>query len=287
MLSKPKAGRVWLSWGRYALLLAVLAAGAVAGLPPLSEALAQEAPATLGLIVISVGGSSDDYGYESGEYGSLVSGTWPGELFNDGNDRAVDAIKEDGDGHWYFIYSRGATYDWQSDQEQLNEITVDVTYEDGIDDRSFVLGGFISQRSGNYTLELAPPLPSRDWADRNGEEIAFEFRRHRPQAEPPVLPPELTNPTATATSFVEFLTETTPGGPVMAQTLIVILVYLMFILRAPATPWGVMLSAIVLILTPWIPVVFGYGSTIAAAIILANVGSGAFTYKAFVARTES
>ena len=47
------------------------------------------------------------------------------------------------------------------------------------------------------------------------------------------------------------------------------------------------MAAIVLVMTPWIPVFFGYGSTLAAVIILVNVAAGAFTYKVFAARTES
>ena len=60
----------------------------------------------------------------------------------------------------------------------------------------------------------------------------------------------------------------------------------MFMARAPQTPWGVMMASVVLILTPWAPVMFGIGDTIAASIVFVNVLSGAFVYKVFAARTE-
>ena len=40
-------------------------------------------------------------------------------------------------------------------------------------------------------------------------------------------------------------------------------------------------------LTPWVPVIFGYGSTIAASINFVNIAVGAFAYKVFVARAEA
>ncbi len=93
--------------------------------------------------------------------------------------------------------------------------------------------------------------------------------------------------TLTATAYIEFLSATTPGGPVMAQTLVVILVYAAFLFKAPATPTGLIMAAIVLILTPWVPVLFGYGSTIAASINMVNIVVGALIYRVFAARTES
>ena len=72
----------------------------------------------------------------------------------------------------------------------------------------------------------------------------------------------------------------------MAQVMIVIIVFVMFIFKAPATPMGVLMTSIVLMMTPWIPMLFGFGETIAAVIILVNLATGAFAYKAFAARTE-
>ena len=241
-----------------------------------------------GLLVFDVGNSSGLYGYRDGAFGSLVYGDFPGDLFGDGNDRTVEEIYEDADGYWFLVYSGGTTQDWNDDDEDLIEIQVKVIYEDGRDERAFVLAGFIEAREGNYTLKLDPPLPrERDWDTRDGEEVAMEFRQHRTQALATTTPSILTEPAGSAGSFVEFLSESTPGGPVMAQTLMVILVYVMFLYQAPATPWGILLTSVVLVMTPWVPVLFGYGSTIAAGIILVNVLAGAYSYKVFAARTES
>ena len=146
------------------------------------EVLDLREAAVLGTVVIEVGNSGDDYGYETGAFGSLESGQFPGALFGDGNARNVDQIYEDEDGYWYLAYLGGAANAW-NDQEHLNEISIDVTCEDGRDARAFVLGGFIEDRNGN-TLKLDPPLPSRDWDSRSGEEVAFRFRRHVGQTAP-------------------------------------------------------------------------------------------------------
>ena len=97
----------------------------------------------LGRIVITVGHSGGNYGYDSGSYGARVSGSFPGGLFGDGNSRTVAEIYEDADGNWYLTYSGGAADDWNDDQEHLDEILVEVEYQDDRDLRSFVLGGFI------------------------------------------------------------------------------------------------------------------------------------------------
>ena len=240
-------------------------------------------------VVVDIGhgsGANDDqYGYDAGAFGTLDSGSFPGALFGDGNSRTVAEIYEDEDGYWFLTYSGGLANDWQ-DQEHLDEITVRVTYEDGVDSRSFVLGGFIDSRLGQRGLKLDPPLPNRDWDSRDGEDVIIDFQ-HRSQDVSPVTPRALTKPAGAEDSFVEFLSETTPGGPLMAQTLIVILVYVMFVFGAPSSPWGIILSAVVLIMTPWVPVLFGYGSTMAASIIMVNVLTGAYAYKVFAARTEA
>ena len=69
----------------------------------------------VGTIVIAVGGSGPDYGYKRGSYGSLDSGSFPGDLFGDTNSRDVDAIYEDADGFWYFTYRGGLGGDWNTD----------------------------------------------------------------------------------------------------------------------------------------------------------------------------
>ena len=241
----------------------------------------------LGRIVTTVGRRGGLYGFDSGAYGHLDGGSFPGALFRDGASRTVAEVYEDADGYWYFTYSGGLANDWLDVPEELDEITVNVAYEDGRDARSFVLGGFIDSRPGNRGLKLDPPLPARDWGSRNAQEVAIEFRRHQSQATAQVFPPPSTEPPADPGSFVDWLQETTPGGGVVAQMLIVIVVYVMFMFKAPPTTTGVIIGAICLILTPWVPTFFGFGDPILAAIMFVNVLAGAFSYKAFVARTEA
>ena len=107
---------------------------ALAALAGVVEAQSVPAPR----VVITVGGIGSDYGYDSGSYGTLVSGAFPGDLFADGNSRAVAGIYEDTDADWHFVYSGGTESGWTAD---LDDITVTVTYEDGRDTRAFVLGG--------------------------------------------------------------------------------------------------------------------------------------------------
>ena len=269
------------------LVLALLVALAVA----LGARPAQAQTGVLGRIVITVGGNGGDYGYDSGSYGTLDSGIFPGALFGDGDSRTVDEIYEDDNGYWYFTYSGGTADGW-NDRANLEEITVEVEYEDGRDSRSFVLGGFIEDRPGSRGLKLAPPLPSRDWDDNDGEEVVLSFRRHGADPVAPVTPPGLTEPIAERGSFVEFLVDTTPGGPVVFQSLLTIFVYCAYLFsvykrKERPSVFEVLLAAMVLCLTPWIPTFWSIGDPIAGVIILANLANGAFVYKAFFARTEA
>ena len=240
----------------------------------------------LSRIVFVVGaGQGGRYGYSSPDsYGTLVSGFNRGLLADD-TDRTVAKIYEDNDGFWYFFYSGGDKDQWLSNQDALDAITVTVFYEDGRDERHFVLGGFIEEVLTGNGLKLDPPIPSRDWESRDTQEVAIEFRRYI-AAVLPTDPVVLVDPPGTEGSFVRFLSETTPGGPIVGQSLIVIIVYIMFLRGAPSTPMGIIMSAVVLILTPWVPVLFGYGDPLAAGIIFVNVLAGAYCYKVFVARTE-
>ena len=274
----PMTSRVPLLLVLTALLLAV-------ALVTTQPAEAQEAGA-LGRVVLTMGRSGSNYGYDSGSYGTLDSGRFPGDLFGDGNERAIAEFYEDNDGYWYLTYSGGAANDWNVDDEHLNEILIEVEYSDGVDTRSFVLGGFISDRPGSRGLKLDPPIPSRDWNSRNGQEVAITFTRHTSQAVR-IVPEAIAPPSGRANSLVEFISDTTPGGPVMAQTLIVLLVYTFLIIKCPSTPRGLIGCAIALILTPWGPVVLGFGDQIAAVIIFVNVAAGAYAYKAYVDRTQA
>ena len=227
----------------------------------------------LGRIIIRVGSSSDDHGFSSG-YGALVSGTWPGRLMGDGNDRTVAGIYEDGDGYWYFAYSGGTASNWQSVQEEVDVVTVNVTYENEKDSRSFVLGGFIVGRVGDYILKLAPPIPSRDWDSRDGQLVVFDFRLRSGPVTPPVLPPPLAGPPGGG-GGVPGLLASTPGGPVVVQLLITVgvTVFLLF-LPGLTGQWKVLIVLGSLALTPWIPAVIGYGSYILSTIMTVVVAAG-------------
>ena len=62
------------------------------------------------------------------------------------------------------------------------------------------------------------------------------------------------------------------GGGVVAQLLVTISVFAMFLYKTPTTPWGIIMAAAVLILSPWVPAVaFGFGDTIMASIVFVNV----------------
>ena len=238
------------------------------------------------LVFVVGAGSGGRYGYSSTDsYGTLESGDFNRGLLADDTDRTVAQVYEDNDGFWYLYYSGGDADQWLSDQGALDAITVTVLYEDGRDERNFVLGGFIEEVLTGNGLKLDPPIPARDWASRETEEVAIEFR-HRGQVITPPGPGVLTEPLGEEGSFVEFLSETTPGGPVMAQTMMVIMVYAVFIFKAPASPWGIIAAAVVLVMTPWVPVLFGYGSTMAGGIVLVNMVAGAYSFKVFAARTE-
>ena len=241
----------------------------------------------LASFTVEIDSSGNHYGYSSGSYGTLSTGEFPGQLFNDGTERTIDSIYEDEDGHWYFVYSGGDTDDWNN-EGGLDTITVIVRYEDGIDQRSFVIGGFVDERIGDYTLKTIPPLPSgREWDQHTGEEIIIEFRRVVAEAVTRVITARVPEPTFEPDSFLEFLQETTPGGGVLAQAMIVFVVFAGFVLTSKPTQDNSVFAAICLVTTPWIPVIFGLGSTIMASIIFINVLAGAFAYKAFAARTES
>ena len=254
-----------------AVLLAVLACPRVATAQTVA----------LGDVELTVGPVGADGLYGSG----AVVESFPGALFADGQARAVASVIEDADGVWTLSYTGGRTDDWRPAAE-LDDVVITAEYADGVDSREFVLGGFVESAQGR-ALQLTPPIPGggRDWEARSSELVTLSFSR-RVAAAAPTTPPPLVAPVAEPDSFVEWLAETTPGGPVMVQALITVIVFVGFMLTVPATPWGLLLGAVVLITTPWLPVVFGFGSTIAASIVAINVLAGAFTYKAWVGRTE-
>ena len=268
---------------RVAALLVGLALGA-------RPAEAREDLEDLGSISFTIGTSGDTYGYKVARYGA-VTGRWPGALFEGGAVTGVavvevsERLEDEGVGGVWTLAADASGPDWLP-ATALDAITVTVAYEDGRDTRDFTLGGFVVEVDG-IRLTLLPPLPSRDWDSKLGEAVTVTFTR--PPIPPVVAAPVvLVEPTAESGSFLEFLQNTTPGGGVVAQTMIVIIVFLGFTFTAAPTPRNILLASIVLVITPWIPVViFGIGSTVAASIIFVNILTGAYASKSFAARTEA
>ena len=275
---------------KYTLLLALVAVllALLAGTASVGDLAAQSPP--LGAVVIEVGNSDSNYGFAAGSYGTLVSGEWPGELFADGNARTVAGAAEDGDGHWRWEYSGGAANGWLTDQEALDAITVTVTYADGRDTRSFVLGGFIEARPGDRGLTLDPPLPSRDWIGKDGQEVVIEFRRHQAQAAPLVLPVAMTDPPAAMLTSPHTqwqgswatLINMTPGGPLGAQLLLTIVISMGLIWKA-RTAQDVLIGAAAMVLIPGLMAAFSVGDWLMVSITAVSIASGALVHKAVVA----
>lgn len=261
-------------------LLAMLLVAGLGAMP----VTAQEEPVQLGSVTFTVGESGDNTGYSLGRHGSVDSGRWPAELVEGDSSALVTEVFEGSSGHWIFT----GDAPWRS-AEELEAFTVEAIYEDGRDTRSFVLGGFIEDQRLEG-LKLRPPLPpaaSRDWDSKVGEVVTLLFSRAAiPPAAVAVAP--LTEPTAPPGCFLDFLQTSTPGGGMIAQTMITVVVFIGFTLRAKPSPHNLILASIVLIITPWVPVVvFGIGSTILASIVAVNILTGAFAFKVFAARTEA
>ena len=239
----------------------------------------------LGTIEFVTGCTGNDCGYVQGSYGTLSSGDFPEEIFDSGSDRTVLEFREDADGFWYLRYQGGTAYDWLSDDDDLNTILVVVTYEDGKDSREFVLGGFLSERQSDNRLKVDPPIPSTDFATRSGETVTVDFVRHIGDPQPDVVQ-QVTPPNPRPDSMVEFIAETTPGGPVVAQSLIVLLVYAVWMWKGQHSTYSLILAGLILVLTPWVPVVFGLGTVTAAVINFVNILLGAYCYKYYFEARE-
>ena len=70
---------------------------------------------------------------------------------------------------------------------------------------------------------------------------------------------------------MHFIAETTPGGGVVAQGLIVILVgYLYLVTPMPESTWRPLGGVLVLLMANWGPVLPGYGEPFAAAVLVAT-----------------
>ena len=159
------------------------------------------------------------------------------------------------------------------------------THADLVDSRRFVVEDFALDRGRRVGAAPTTAPWSERLAGPSGRRGEDGLLGVRAAAHHPVTAP-IQEADALDGTFTAWLQETTLGGAVTAQLLITILVFVMFMARAPQTPWGVMMASVVLILTPWAPVMFDIGDTIAASIVFVNVLSGAFVYKVFAARTE-
>ena len=82
-------------------------------------------------------------------------------------------------------------------------------------------------------------LPSRDWYDRRGEEISLDFLL-RPVPAVSATPGErLADPVAEPETLVAFIAETTPGGGVIAQMALTVLVFWLYMTaKLPESTWG-------------------------------------------------
>ena len=239
----------------------------------------------LGTVKFVIGNSGSDYGYVQGSYGTLSGGAFPGELFDSVSDRTVSEFREDAEGFWHLRYSGGTDDDWLSGEAALDTILVRVTYEGGTDGREFVLGGFIAERQGGNRLKLEPPVPSRDFSTRNGETVTVEFVRHVGQLQPTVVS-RIIPPDPASNSMVDFIVKTTPGGPEVAQNLIVLLVFGTWMLKGNHSGYSLLLAGVILVLTPWVPVIFQLGTPLAAAINFVNILLGAYVYKYYFEARE-
>ena len=72
------------------------------------------------------------------------------------------------------------------------------------------MGGFIADQPSRRGLKLAPPWPSRGWADRNGEEVASSSGRHVSQ--PLAVPVAISDLVGAPGICLRLLQATTPGN---------------------------------------------------------------------------
>ena len=98
---------------------------------------------------------------------------------------------------------------------------------------------------------------------------------------------QVAEPATEPGSWAEFVVETTPGGAVVFQFALVVIVYASWMFRRRHTVQSLLLGAVILVLTPWITVIFGVGDVVGAVINSMNVALGAYVYKYYFDRTES
>ena len=86
---------------------------------------------------------------------------------------------------------------------------------------------------------IAQNIPSRDWYDRRGEEIRLDFLL-RPVPAVSATPGErLADPVAEPETLAAFIAETTPGGGVIAQMALTVLVFWLYMTaKLPESTWA-------------------------------------------------
>ena len=193
---------------RYSLTItATDAAGGTDSADVTIEVLDLREAGVLDTVVIEVGNSGGEYGYETGAFGSLESGQFPGALFGDGNARAADQIYEDEDGYWHLSYPGGAANAWNG-QERLNEISIDVTYEDGRDARPSSSAGSSRAQRQHAEAGPAPALAGLGQQGRRGGPSSSGATG----ADGSVQAAAITPASASPNSIVKFVSDTTPAG---------------------------------------------------------------------------
>ena len=109
--------------------------------------------------------------------------------------------------------------------------------------------------------------------------------RHVGQLQPMVVS-RIIPPDPASNSMVDFIVKTTPGGPEVAQNLIVLLVFGTWMLKGNHSGYSLLLAGVILVLTPWVPVIFQLGTPLAAAINFVNILLGAYVYKYYFEARE-
>ena len=140
-----------------------------------------------------------------------------------------------------------------------------------------VLGGFIAERQAGNRLKLDPPIPSRDFQERSGQTVGWSSCGSSANR----------NPTWSSRSCHQIPRQLDGGvhlrnharRPVVAQCLIVLLVYASWMWKEKHSAYSLILGGTVLVLTPWVPVIFGLGTVLAAVINFTNILLGAYVYK--------
>ena len=241
-------------------------------------------------IVIGAGTGADAgrYGYsQPGGYGT-VNGELPGILFSDNQPRTVSSIFEGesgGNPYWLLAYSSGADGAFKN-AESLGAVMMQASYANGVDNRDFVIGGFVdADNSTGRMLTLRPPLPSADWSGRSGQKVSLIFGVNAPPASAPAAPDAgggLVAPTPVPGAdpigqegeFTRFFLDSSMGD-VVSQIAITVFATAV-LLFTPKIESKTKLNLVIasLVFTPWIPAAFEMGSLFLASLVSVIIGGG-------------